>query len=80
MVEALQAYQEFGAGAANLELVTSVDELSVQARPDVWARGRIAAMLEKASPEQARPIEQHIVRQWEQMKKADDVAEKARNA
>lgn len=64
LVEAFEAYMKYGTLNGNKQMVSVVDEPSVQARPDVWAQGRIAAMLAKATPEQRRPLETQIAREW----------------
>jgi outer membrane protein assembly factor BamB/tetratricopeptide (TPR) repeat protein len=64
LVEAFAAYLDFGSLAGNRELITVIDEPGVKARPDVWAKGRIAAMVQRATPEQRKPIEDKIAEQW----------------
>src|SRR5262249_30650009 len=65
LVEAFDYYQKFGAMAGNRELVTVPDESSLKAPPDIWAQGRIAAMVAKATPEARLPLEQQIARTWD---------------
>src|SRR5262249_1889626 len=50
LIEAFDHYQKFGALAGNKDLVSVPDESTLKAPPDVWAQGRIAAMVAKASP------------------------------
>jgi outer membrane protein assembly factor BamB len=64
LLEAFDAYMQFGALAGNKERIGSRDEQSTKARPDVWARGRIAAMLTKAKPDQRKPLEDKIATEW----------------
>ncbi len=68
ITEAFQAYMDFGAHAAATELVSVIDEPTVRARPDVWAQGRIAAMVGKATPEQRKPIEELIRQRWDKVR------------
>jgi outer membrane protein assembly factor BamB len=74
LVEAFNAYQEFAAlGAQTQELLSVVDEPSVRASAEVWAQGRIAALVSSANPEQRRPLEEAIVGKWTEVKDAADV-------
>jgi outer membrane protein assembly factor BamB len=73
LAEAFQAYLDFAAEAARRELVSVLDEPTVKARPDVWAQGRIAAMVAQATPEQRRPLEELVARQWQTVRDANDV-------
>jgi outer membrane protein assembly factor BamB/tetratricopeptide (TPR) repeat protein len=72
LVDAFQAYRDFSASAGNRELVSVIDEPSVKARPDVWAQGRIAAMIAKASGEQRKPLEAKIAEEWNAVRDAND--------
>lgn len=75
LVEAFDAYQEFGVLAANKELISVVDEPAVKARPDVWAQGRIAAMAARATPEQRKPLEERIAQKYREVKEKGDLEE-----
>jgi outer membrane protein assembly factor BamB len=72
LVEAFQAYLDFGTLAENKELVTVINDRSVKARPDVWAQGRIAALVAKATPEQRKPLEAEIARRWQSVRDDKD--------
>jgi outer membrane protein assembly factor BamB len=78
LVEAFENYMDFGRLAGNKELVSVIDQPATYARPDVWARGRINHMLDKATPEQRKPLEDRAAREWQDVKKAGDL-EKLRN-
>ena len=39
----------------------------MKAAPQVWAQGRIAAMIAKANPQERRPLEDEIARQWQEV-------------
>jgi outer membrane protein assembly factor BamB len=67
LLEAFDAYLQFGALSGNNERIGSRDEPNTKARPDVWARGRIAAMLSKAKPEQRKPVEDKIASEWKKL-------------
>ncbi|HLW65198.1 MAG TPA: PQQ-binding-like beta-propeller repeat protein, partial [Gemmataceae bacterium] len=73
LVDAFDAYMEFGQLNGGKELVPSIDEPGTMAAPDVWARGRILAMISKASPEQKKPLEERIARQWASVKDTGDL-------
>jgi outer membrane protein assembly factor BamB len=62
--EAFDAYLAFGALSRNKDLISVMDQPGVKARPDVWAQGRLAAMVANANPDQRRPLEEKIARQW----------------
>lgn len=64
LMDAFQAYLDFGALAEAKELVSVINEPAVKAQPDVWAQGRIAALVAKASPEQRRSLENEIAARW----------------
>jgi outer membrane protein assembly factor BamB/tetratricopeptide (TPR) repeat protein len=66
LVEAFERYQDFAATAGGDELITVLDEQAVRANADVWARGRIAAMVgSAATAEQRKPLEALIAARWE---------------
>ncbi len=72
--EALKAYLDFGSlPTAQDELLSVVTEPAVKARPDVWARGRIKAMLERSTPEQRKPLEDVISGKWVEVKSSADL-------
>ncbi len=72
--EALANYLEFGSlPTAQDELLGSVDEPAVRARPDVWAQGRIKAMMDHATPEQRKPLEDVIAGKWDEVKSSGDL-------
>jgi outer membrane protein assembly factor BamB len=75
LLEAFQAYQEFGAQAGGgKELIPVPDDQTVKARADVWAQGRIAAMIARASPAQRKPLEAKIAAEWQAVKATNDPA------
>jgi outer membrane protein assembly factor BamB len=71
LVEAFERYQEFAAIGSGEELISVLDEPSVRANADVWARGRITSMLASASDENRKPLEKLIADRWEKVKTAD---------
>ncbi|HMF14909.1 MAG TPA: PQQ-binding-like beta-propeller repeat protein, partial [Gemmataceae bacterium] len=72
LIEAFDHYQKFGALAGNKDLVSVPDESTLKAPPDVWAQGRIAAMVAKASPDARVPLEKQIAHSWEEVQKSGD--------
>jgi outer membrane protein assembly factor BamB/tetratricopeptide (TPR) repeat protein len=72
LVEAFEAYMEFGQLNGGREMVSSVDQAGTLSRPDVWARGRILAMITNATPQQRKPLEEQIAKEWKKVKESDD--------
>jgi outer membrane protein assembly factor BamB len=64
LADALQAYREFGALARDGQLLPLPGEKGVKARPDVWAQGCIAALLDRATPSERKSLEETIRREW----------------
>jgi outer membrane protein assembly factor BamB/tetratricopeptide (TPR) repeat protein len=73
LVDAFEAYREYGELNGNKDLVSVTDDPSTRSRPDVWARGRIAAMIAKATPEQRKPLEDKIAEQWDKLRGTNEV-------
>ena len=73
---ALDAYLEYIKVAGDQERVNVPDEPGTLARPDVWARGRIAAMIEKVqAPEQLIPLEKRLSDEWRVLNETADLAQ-----
>ncbi len=76
LVEAFDAYRAFAAIGDSKQLVDIYDEPNAKTRPDVWARGRIDAMLRNAKDAAARkPLEDRVVRDWETVRAANDLGQ-----
>jgi outer membrane protein assembly factor BamB len=73
LTDALQTYLEFAGLASRRELVNAPDDRAVRAPGDVWAHGRIAAMLTRTTAEQRQTLEQEIRRQWQGIQKEKDL-------
>lgn len=74
LVEALDAYQRFGGLADDdKQLISVVGEPAVKARPEVWAQGRISAMIANASPKDRQPLEQQVGKTWAEVKQSGDL-------
>ncbi|HJT75662.1 MAG TPA: PQQ-binding-like beta-propeller repeat protein, partial [Gemmataceae bacterium] len=71
--EAFQCYMEFGALSDGKELLSVVGDRAVKAPADVWARGRINAMMARATPGQREPLEKLLARKWDELKGTGDV-------
>ncbi|MFQ3593114.1 MAG: PQQ-binding-like beta-propeller repeat protein, partial [Gemmataceae bacterium] len=79
LTEAFDRYLELGENARRDELIQVVDEPSVKAAPDVWAQGRIGAMIANATDAKEKAaLEAKIVERWNRLKadpstKTDDI-------
>lgn len=74
LVEAFENYRQFAALGDNKQLVAIFDEPNSMTRPDVWARGRIDAMIRNATDPQVRaPLEARVKADWETVKAANDL-------
>jgi outer membrane protein assembly factor BamB len=73
LLAAFDAYMEFGKLVGDKKLVRVSDQPNTDARPDVWARGRIGAMMARATPEKRKPLEDKIAEQWKTLQNSDDV-------
>jgi outer membrane protein assembly factor BamB/tetratricopeptide (TPR) repeat protein len=73
LLDAFDNYMKFGTLVGNKEMVSVIDEPNTNARPDVWARGRIQNMIRKATPAQKRPLENRVVEEWKKVKDTDDL-------
>jgi outer membrane protein assembly factor BamB len=76
LVEAFQAYLDFGSLAEARERVSVINEPTVLVQPDVWAQGRISELVAKATPEQRLPLEKEISKRWSAVrssKRIDDL-------
>ena len=73
LVDAFDAYMMFGQLNGGKELVPSIDDPGTLAQPNVWARGRIMAMISKAKPADKKPLEERIAKQWETVKATGDL-------
>jgi outer membrane protein assembly factor BamB len=68
LVDAFEKYLELGTSARTGELIQVVDEPSVRAAPDVWAQGRIAAMVAKAKEgDERKALEDLIKGKWKKL-------------
>ncbi len=59
LLDALESYLDLAAEGSE-ELVPSFEDPAVRVRRDVWARSRIDELLEKATPEQRKQLEEEI--------------------
>ncbi|HEY1376304.1 MAG TPA: PQQ-binding-like beta-propeller repeat protein, partial [Gemmataceae bacterium] len=73
LLDAFAAYERFGALTGNKELVSVVDEPNTKTRPDVWSRGRIKGMMDKASPEQRKQLDEAIAKKWAAIRDGGDL-------
>jgi outer membrane protein assembly factor BamB/tetratricopeptide (TPR) repeat protein len=73
-VEVLRAYLDLARHDAGGRLVTSLEDPAVQARLDVWARGRVAGLFARADAAGAKALHEEVVREWRRAKADDDPA------
>jgi outer membrane protein assembly factor BamB len=73
LTEAFQHYLEFGNLSDKKELLSVVGDRAVKAPADVWAQGRISAMMAKAKPEQRQPLESLIASKWSEIRGTGDL-------
>jgi len=73
LTDAFDAYMKFGALVGDRKLINVSDQPNTEARPDVWARGRIGAMMAKANAEQRKPLEERIAQRWQALRDGDDL-------
>lgn len=73
LFDAFAAYEQFGALTNNKELVSVIDEPNTKSRPDVWSRGRIKAMIDRATPEQKKQLDEAIVQKWMAIRNGGDL-------
>lgn len=74
LVEAFDHYRAFAALGDNSQLFSIFDEPNGMTRPDVWARGRIDAMIRNAKdPAIRKPLEDRVQSDWEAVRNANDL-------
>ena len=74
LVEAFEHYRAFAALGDNTQLVSIFDEPNGMTRPDVWARGRIDAMIRNAKdPSVRKPLEDRVQADWVAVRDANDL-------
>ena len=73
LVEAFQAYLDFGSLAESKERVSVINEPTVMVQPDVWAQGRISELVAKATPAQRMPLEKEIAKRWNGVKSSKNL-------
>lgn len=73
LLDAFDAYMQFGTLVGNKEMITVIDEPNTNARPDVWARGRIQSMIKKATAVQRKPLEDKVVSEWKKVQESNDL-------
>jgi tetratricopeptide (TPR) repeat protein len=73
LTDAFAAYEQFGELAGVKELVDLIEEPNTRARPDIWSRGRIQALLAGAGPDERRRLEAEIEARWDRVRKSADL-------
>ncbi len=64
LLDAFAAYEQYSELSGHKELVDSVDEPSIKARPDIWSRGRIQSLLNGANDPDRKKLEGEITKRW----------------
>jgi len=72
-LEALKAYEELGAFGD--DPLPSPDDAALRVSPDVWAKSHIAELLQKATPDQRKQLQEEIDRRLKGAKDSDGVEE-----
>jgi outer membrane protein assembly factor BamB len=73
LVEAYDAYVRFAGLPLNKDKINDLEDSYHKARPDVWVRGRVAAMLAGATPKQRAPLEAKIAKEWQAIQSKNDL-------
>jgi len=73
LVDAFVAYEQFAELAGLKELVDLIEEPNTRARPDIWSRGRIQALLAGASPDDRSRLEGEIAARWNRVRESSDL-------
>jgi outer membrane protein assembly factor BamB/tetratricopeptide (TPR) repeat protein len=74
LVAAFQAYKDFGALPIHRDGVIRLPEDPSHKIPvSSWLRGRVSAMLAKATPQQRRPLEEKIAQEWKAVQAKGDI-------
>jgi outer membrane protein assembly factor BamB len=73
--KAFEAYMDFTALTANKkdELISTSDQANVRAAPDVWAQGRIAALVKEAEGGDKKTLDDLINKRWDEAKTKGDL-------
>ncbi len=72
LLQAFQAYLDFGALPQSEQQISIINEKAVQARPEIWAQGRIADLVAKATPEQRKSLEEEIGKRFKAAQASKD--------
>jgi outer membrane protein assembly factor BamB len=62
LLDAFNAYEQYSELSGHKELVDSLDEPNTKARPDIWSRGRIQALLTEANDADRKTLEAEITK------------------
>lgn len=74
LTDAFDHYRAFAALGDNKQLVAIFDEPNNMTRPDVWARGKIDAMIRNAKdPAIRKPLEDRVDKDWEGVRGSNDL-------
>ncbi|MCS7269536.1 MAG: PQQ-binding-like beta-propeller repeat protein, partial [Gemmataceae bacterium] len=75
LVEAFEHYMNLAGLGDARKLIDMPDEPNVRVRADVWARGRIEALLQGSATAAARrALEERVVREWQEIRQSNDLS------
>lgn len=73
LVEAFQMYKDFGALPLHRDTgIASLEDPGHKIPVNVWLRGRVSAMMARATPEQREPLERKIAEEWQAVEVKND--------
>jgi outer membrane protein assembly factor BamB len=76
LLEAFTAYRAFASLGDNKQLVAIYDEPNTLMRPDVWARGRIDAMIRNVKdPALQKPLSDMVSKEWNTVRESNDLVQ-----
>jgi outer membrane protein assembly factor BamB len=74
LVEAFQMYRQFGDLPINKDQgVPALDNPATRVPTSAWLRGRVAAMMSRATPQQREPLEDKIAEEWKTVEAKNDI-------
>src|SRR5439155_13775191 len=73
--DAYSSYKQFADLPINQQGIANVEDPTHKIPTSIWLKGRIAAMMAKATPEQREPLEAKIADEWKQVKAKSELGE-----
>jgi outer membrane protein assembly factor BamB/tetratricopeptide (TPR) repeat protein len=73
LVEAYRSFREYGSLPLNKEQgIANPDDPAHKIPSDIWVKGRIAAMIAKATADQRPPLDEEIAAEWKAVRRKND--------